>query len=158
MRLTSIVVVAAAGALLTGCGGGSDATASGLRDGIYEFELTERYLLENGIPAAQAKSESGVHEVTVDRGGFIDRWRTANGTHGSCWGTYLEQGTRVTFRWTNGCTGDWAMSYSVAGDVVTWSDFEPLDPNAGPDEQKVTAVFNGIPWTRVRDVPEKGEN
>lgn len=153
MRMTSIALLAAV-AVLGGCGGGSGGAAEGLRDGVYEFELTEDYLLENGIPAQQARNESGVHEVTLDRGSFIDRWRTESGTFGSCSGTYAEDGARVTFRWTGGCVGDWAMSYSIDGDVVTWSDFEPLDPGAGPEEQKVAEVFNGVPWMRTGDAPE----
>jgi hypothetical protein len=157
MRLTSIALLAAVATLLVGCGGGSDASSGGLRDGVYEFELTKEYLLEHGLPAQQARSESGAHEVTLDRGSFIDRWRTEEGRFGSCLGTYVANGNHVTFRWTDGCTGDWAMSYSVDGDVITWSDFETLDPNAGPKEQKVTEVFNGVPWTRTGDVPEEGE-
>lgn len=156
MRGIAIALLAAAA--LAGCGGGSEPSSGGLRDGVYEFELTEAYLLDYGIPAEQARGESGVHEIMIDRGSFIDRWRSEAGRHGSCWGTYVADGNRVTFRWTDGCTGDWAMSYSVDGDVLTWSDFEPLDPNAGPEEQKVTEVFNGVPWTRTGDVPEKGEN
>jgi hypothetical protein len=156
LRRTGIAVLVAT-ALLAGCGGGSEPSEDGLRDGVYEFELTEEYLHENGIPAPQARSESGVHEVTFDRGSFVDRWRTADGTVGSCWGVYTVDGTRVTFLWTGGCTGDWAMSYSVDGDIMTWSDFEPLDPKAGPEAQKVTEVFNGVPWTRTGDVPEEGE-
>ncbi len=148
--------VLAAAVLLGGCGG-SDARADGLRDGVYEFELTEVYLRDNGIPDQQARRESGVHEVTLDRGSFLDRWRAANGTVGACFGVYAVDGNRVTFRWTGGCTGDWAMTYSVDGDRVTWSDVEPLDPAAGPDEQQVTDVFNGVPWTRTGDVPEEGE-
>ena len=157
MRLRGIALLAAL-ALLAGCGEGSDEAPAGLRDGVYEFELTQEYLLENGIPAEQARNESGVHEVTLDRGSFIDRWRTESGTFGSCWGTFSEDDTRVAFRWRGGCTGDWAMSYSLDGDVVTWSSFEPLDPNAGVEEQQVTEIFNGVPWTRVGDAPEKGEN
>ena len=157
MRLTtSILTTLFAAAALAGCGGGSDA-AGGLRDGVYEFELSQDYLLEQGIPAEQARKESGAHEVTLDRGAFIDRWRTADGAFGSCSGTYSEDGSRVTFRWSQGCVGDWAMTYSVDADLVTWSDFEPLDPNAGPDEEKVTEVFNGVPWTRTGDVPEDEE-
>ena len=157
MRLSSIALLAAVATLLAGCGGGSDASSGGLRDGVYEFELTKEYLVEHGVPARQARSESGVHELTLDRGSFIDRWRTEEGRFGSCWGTYVVDGNHVTFRWTDGCTGDWAMSYSVDGDVITWSDFETLDPSAGPEEQKVTEIFNGVPWTRTGDVPEEGE-
>jgi hypothetical protein len=154
MRSTTIASLAAA-ALLAGCGGSEG--ADGLRDGVYEFELTEEYLRGNGISRQQASNESGEHELTLDRGSFIDRWRTDRGVFGLCSGTYAEDGTRVTFRWTRGCTGDWAMTYSVEGDRVTWSDFEPLDPSAGPEEQKVTEVFNGVPWTRTGDVPEEGQ-
>ena len=49
------------------------------------------------------------------------------------------------------------MSYSTDGDRITWSDFAPLDPDAGPEERKVTEVFNSVPWTRTGDEPEKGE-
>ena len=157
MRVTSVALLAVAASLLAACGGGSDASSRALRDGVYEFELTKDYLREHGVPAQQARSESGVHELTLDRGSFIDRWRTEEGRFGSCLGTYVVDGNRATFRWTDGCTGDWAMSYSVDGDEITWSDFETLDPNAGPEEQKVTEVFNGIPWTRTGGVPEEGE-
>ena len=38
--------------------------------------------------------------------------------------------------------GDWAMTYAVDGDVVTWSDVEALPPHDGDEEQKVAEVFN----------------
>jgi hypothetical protein len=154
MRLASTMALVAA-ALLAGCGG--DATDDGLRDGVYEFELTEEYLLDEGIAARQARAESGRHEITLDRGSFIDRWRTEEGRFGDCSGTFTRDESRVTFRWLSGCTGDWAMTYSVDGDLVTWSDVETLDPNAGPRDRKVTEVFNGVPWTRVGDV-ENGDD
>jgi hypothetical protein len=149
------VVILGLGAV-AGCGSSEEASEP-LRDGVYEYELSEEYLLENGISSAQAANESGTHRTTLDAGEFIDRWRTAQGRTGSCRGTYEEDGNRVTFRWTSGCFGDWAMSYSVDGDVVTWSDFEALPPHDGEEEQKVTEVFNGVPWTRVGDA-EKGES
>jgi len=156
MRLALTLTIAAALAA-AGCGGGSDEATEPLRDGVYEFELSEDYLLENEIPSSQAENESGVHRVTLDDGSFVDRWRTAEGRTGVCSGTYEEVGNRVTFRWESGCFGDWEMRYSVEGDVVTWSDFEALPPHDGNEEQKVTEVFNGVPWTRTGDVPEEGE-
>ena len=150
MRRTSIVPVLAAGALLAGCGGGG---SSGLREGVYQFELSPQYLRQHGIPAEQATNESGVHRITLDRGSFIDRWQTPDGTAGFCIGVYSQGGNRVTVRWTGGCSGDWAMSYSIDGDRVTWSDFQPLDPNAGPEDKRVTEVFNSVPWTRIGGVP-----
>ncbi len=141
---------------LVGCGGGRGEGDDDLRDGVYAFELTEAYLRENGIPPQQARAESGVHEVTLDRGLFVDRWHAADGTVGSCVGVYTLQGPRAAFRWTRGCTGDWAMTYSLDGDSVVWSDVEPLDPDAGVQEQRVAEVFNGVPWTRTGDVPEDG--
>ncbi len=137
---------------LVGCGEGENE----LRDGMYEFELTEAYLRQNGIRPQQARAESGVHEVTLDRGSFVDRCRAADGTAGFCIGLYTLAGTRAAFRWTGGCTGDWAMTYSLDGDSIVWSDVEPLDPDAGAEEQRVAEVFNGIPWTRTGDVPEEG--
>ena len=138
---------------LVGCGGESD---DDFRDGVYEFELTEAFLRENGIPAEQATTESGVHRITIDRGSFIDRWRTADGTVGACAGVFALDGNRASFHWTDGCTGDWAMSYSLHGDSVVWSDVEALDPDAGAEEQRVAEAFNGVPWTRTGDVPQDG--
>ena len=153
VALVSIAFLATAAA---GCGR-SDGDGHALRDGVYEFRLTEVYLRQNGVPAQLARSESGLHQFTLDRGSFVDRWRSPAGTVGACWGAYVKDGNQVTFRWTGGCTGDWAMRYSLRGDVVTWSDFQPLAPGAGPEEQKVAEVFNGVAWTRVGGVSEKGD-
>jgi hypothetical protein len=146
MRLA--VLTLAIASLAAGCGGGSDSAS--LAEGVYESELTEQYLLDNGIPAQQAADESGVHTITLQNGSFTDKWRASNGTDGFCTGTYKEDGTRVTFTWISGCFGDWAMTYSVDGDVVTWSDHE-ASSSASEEEQKVIEVFNGVPWTRVGD-------
>jgi hypothetical protein len=158
MRLSRIALAAAVGsalAALAGCGGDGESMATRLQDGVYEYELSESYLVENGITAEQARAENGRHELTLDRGRFIDRWRTQDGTYGSCWGTYSEQQARVTFRFSGGCVGDWAMTYAADGETVTWSEIEALDPGAGPDEQKVTEVFNSVSWTRTGDVPDE---
>lgn len=139
---------------LAACGGSSDPTSSApLQPGVYEYELTERYLLDSGISQSQSEQESGAHRATLGAdGSFVDSWTTVNGATGSCSGTYEEgEGARVTFRWTDGCFGDWSMTYSVDGEVVTWRDQEPLPPYDGEEERKVTEVFNGVPWTRVGD-------
>lgn len=150
MLLAIIGTVVAAG-----CGGGSDEATEPLQDGVYEYELTEEYLLENGIATEQAANESGTHEATLDEGELVDRWETATGSTGSCRGTYEEgDDSLVTFRWTSGCFGDWEMRYAVDGDTVTWSDQKALPPYDSDEEQKVNEVFNSVPWTRVGDVPE----
>lgn len=154
MRFAGIAVVFPI-AVLAGCGGGSDEATDTLRDGVYEYELTEDYLLENDIPAEQAANESGMHEATLDAGSFVDSWRTDKGTTGSCQGTYEADGKRVTFRWTSGCFGDWAMSSAVDGDTVTWDDHEALPPYDGEEEQNVAKVFNGVPWTRLGNAGEE---
>jgi hypothetical protein len=141
---------------LVGCGCGGGESDDELRDGVYEFELTEAYLRGNGIPPQQARAESGLHEVTLDRGSFVERWRAVDGTVASCVGVYTLERRRAAFRWTGGCTGDWAMSYSLDGDSIVWSDVEALDPDAGAQEQRVAEVFNGVPWTRAGDVPQDG--
>ncbi len=148
------VLVLVLGAV-AGCGGSEEASEP-LRDGVYEYELSEKYLLDNGISQAQAANESGMHEATLDDGSFVDRWRTAQGRTGSCRGSYVADGNRLTFRWESGCFGDWAMSYSVDGDTVTWSDVEALPPHNGDEEQKIAEVFNGVPWTRTGDAPDEG--
>jgi hypothetical protein len=135
-----------------GCGGSSDGASSTLQAGIYTYELTEEYLVENGISAEQAANESGKHQAILrDDGAFTDSWTTVNGSSGSCSGTYEEgDESRVAFKWSTGCFGDWAMTYTVDGDTVTWSNHEALPP-ASDEDQKVTEVFNSVPWTRVGD-------
>jgi hypothetical protein len=111
MASAAVVLVLLGLGTWAGCGSSSDEDSAALRAGIYEYELTEEYLLENGIPSAQAANESGMHQTMLDGGEFVDRWRTEEGRTGSCRGTYEEDGNRVTFRWESGCFGDWAMSY-----------------------------------------------
>jgi hypothetical protein len=157
MRIAAAIATVLLVAALAGCGGGGGSSSSDeppLPDGVYKYELPEQYLLDNGIGAQQAKGESGAHEVTLKAGDFVDDWRTAEGSTGSCRGTYEADGNRVTFRWTSGCFGDWAMSYSMEGSRVEWSEFEALPPYDDEEEQKVTEVFNGVPWMRVGDAPE----
>jgi hypothetical protein len=150
MRVLMLAVVVAFAAV--GCGGSSDDSSSTLQAGIYKYELTEQYLLDRGISARQAAEESGQHQAILrEDGAFSDAWTTATGSSGSCNGTYEEgDGHRVTFRWSTGCFGDWEMTYSVEGPTVTWSDHKALPP-ASEEDQKVTEVFNGVPWTRVGD-------
>ena len=151
MRLVVLMLAVTA---LAGCGGSGDSeSAEPLRPGVYEYELTEQYLLDNGISQFQAEQESGAHKATLATdGSFVDSWRTADNKIGSCRGTYEEgDGNHVVFKWTSGCFGDWEMKYSMEGDVVTWSDQEALPPYDDEEEQNVVEVFNGVPWTRVGD-------
>jgi hypothetical protein len=138
-----------------GCGGSDDPASQPLRDGVYEYELTQQYLLDHGISQFQAESESGTHRTTLDGRDFVDIWRTAEGRTGSCRGTFEAAGTLVTFRWTSGCWGDWEMRYRVEGNTVTWSDVEALPPYDTDEDQKVNEVFNGVPWTRVGNPPKE---
>jgi hypothetical protein len=151
MRLARLALVFAA--LAAGCGGGSDEPSQPLQAGVYEYELTQQYLLDNGISELQAESESGKHTATLSSdGAFVDSWRTAENRTGSCRGTYEEgDGRLVTFKWSSGCFGDWEMRYSVAGDTVTWDDVEVLPPYDDDEEQRVAEAFNSVPWTRVGD-------
>jgi hypothetical protein len=149
-----LIVLTLALAALAGCGGSSDSESSApLQTGVYEYELTEQYLLENGISQFQAESESGKHKTTLAAdGSFVDSWRTAENKIGSCRGTYEEgDDNRVVFKWTSGCFGDWEMTYSVEADTVAWSDQEALPPYDTDEDQKVNEVFNSVPWTRVGD-------
>ena len=148
-----LMLALVAGLAAAGCGGSSDA-ADALQAGIYTYELTEQYMLENEISAEQAANESGKHQAILrEDGAFTDSWTTATGSTGSCSGTYEEGDKgRVTFKWSTGCFGDWEMTYVVDDDTVTWSDQEALPPNDSDDDQKITEVFNSVPWTRVGDV------
>ncbi len=145
-------------AALAGCGGSSDSSSSKpLQAGVYTYELTKQYLLDNGISQDQAEGESGAHETTLgEDGSFIDSWKTADGKTGSCSGTYEEgDANRVAFKWTSGCFGDWEMTYSVDGDTVTWGDVESLPPNDSAEDQRTNEVFNSVPWTRTGDAPNQ---
>jgi hypothetical protein len=152
MKATSAVVGLVL--LAVGCGG-SDGPSQPLRDGVYEYELSKQYLLEHGIGELQADEESGMHTATLAGGSFKDKWTTAEGRSNSCGGTYVANGSVVTFRWTYNCWGDWAMRYAVEGDTVTWSDMEALPPYDSDEDQSVTEVFNGVPWKRVGDAPKE---
>jgi hypothetical protein len=138
-----------------GCGGSDDAASAPLRNGVYEYALTQQYLLDNGISQFQAESESGMHRTTLDGLDFVDTWKTAEGRTGSCRGTFAVDGTLVTFRWTSGCWGDWEMRYRVEGATVTWSDVEALPPYDTEEDQKVSEVFSGVPWTRIGNAPKE---
>jgi hypothetical protein len=151
--LSGAVACAIGVLLLSGCGG-SDASDS-LQEGVYASELTEQYLLDNGISEEQAANESGVHTLTLANNGFTDKWSSSNGTEGFCSGTYKADGTRVTFSWISGCFGDWEMTYSIDGDTVTWSGMKSLPPNDSAEDQKVNEVFNGVPWVRTGDAPSQ---
>jgi hypothetical protein len=156
MRIAAVIGAVLVAAALTGCGGDeSSEPSTPLREGVYQYELSEQYLLDNSISQAQAENESGHHEITIVDGEFVDRWRTAVGRTGSCRGTYEALGNRVTFRWTKGCFGDWAMSYEVAGDQVSWSEVEALPPYDSDEDQNVAKVFNGVPWTWLREAGEE---
>jgi hypothetical protein len=149
-----LTVLALVGAMtVTGCGGGSAEASDPLQTGVYEWELSEQYLLDHGIPTEQARTDSGHQEVTLSPDGtFVATWRTAENTTGSCLGTYEEHDSRlVTFKWTSGCFGDWEMRYTVDGDTVTWSDQKALPPYDSDDAQNGAKTYNSIPWTRVGD-------
>ena len=151
-----VLILMLAIAALAGCGG-SDDDPGALQSGIYTYELSEEYLVENGISAEQAANESGKHQAILrDDGAFTDSWTTADGGTGSCFGTYAEgEEARVTFKWTSGCFGDWEMTYAVEGDQVTWSDQKALPPYDSAEDQKVNEVFNNVPWTRVGDTAKE---
>ena len=149
MRL--IALACGAALVAAGCGGDSDEPVAPLRDGVYTFKLTERYMVENGIGTQIAKDEGGNHTVTLDKGSFVDRWITESGGIGSCEGTYSRDGDEVTFRWTRGCFGDWTMRNTVEGNTVTWDDIDVLPPYDDDIEQKLAEVMNSVPWTRVGD-------
>ena len=140
-----------------GCGGSGDVASEPLRDGVYEYELTQQYLLDNGISQFQAETESGRASHDPRR---QELRRHVEDSRGPYWLVQGDRsstdGTLVTFRWTSGCWGDWEMQYRVEGESVTWSDVErasALRHRRGPE---VSEVFNGVPWTRIGTVPQGG--
>jgi hypothetical protein len=152
--LSTIAGLAAAIAL-GGCGGSEAAPVHATAlEGVWEYELTYDYLVENGISIAQAEAESGAHTATLANGEFTDQWRTAENRTGSCSGVYTVEGATVTFHWSTGCFGDWQMSPEINGDEITWTDIQALPPYDDEEEKKVNEVFNSVPWTRSGDAPK----
>ena len=43
------------------------------------------------------------------------------------------------------------MKPEIDGDEIAWTDIEALPPYDADEDQKVTEVFNSVPWTRVGD-------
>jgi TRAP-type C4-dicarboxylate transport system substrate-binding protein len=133
-------------------GGDVSDTDQAVLDGVYRYEVTERYLLDHGLAASHARDESGVHTLTMSDGKFTDAW--VNGVaNGSCSGVFTIDGPRVTLRWTENCTGDTRATYERGGDVLHWSQVESLRPHDTDYDQKVNEAFWGVPYTRVGDAP-----
>ena len=105
---------------------GRPSRSTPLRDGVYEYELTQRVPASTTASAARRPSRSpGMHTATLGRRLVHDCWRTADGRSGSLPGrTAGDDGNRVTFQWTDGCFGDWEMTHSSRRRRVTWCDFE----------------------------------
>ena len=121
-------------------------------DGVYRYEVTERYLLDHGIEANQARNESGVHTLTLSHGKFTDAW--VNGiADGSCSGVSTIEGSRLTLRWTVGCTGDTSAIYERHGATLTWSHVESLPPHDTAYDRTLNEAFWGVPYTKVGDAP-----
>ena len=81
MASAAVVLVLLGLGTWAGCGSSSDEDSAALRAGIYEYELTKEYLLENGIPSAQAANESGMHQTMLDAGfphGRHNYWTAAS--------------------------------------------------------------------------------
>ena len=121
-------------------------------DGVYRYEVTERYMLDHGVQAGQARDESGVHTLTMSHGRLIDVWVNSV-ADGSCSGVFTIEGTRVTLRWTAVCTGDTSATYERDGDTLHFSHVESLPPHDTDYDQKVNEAFWGVPYTRVADAP-----
>jgi hypothetical protein len=121
-------------------------------DGIYRYEVPERYLLDHGVEANEARDESGVHTLTLSHGKVTDAW--VNGVaDGSCSGVFTIDGARLTLHWTDTCTGDSRVTYERDGNVLHWSQVESLPPNDNDSYQKANEAFWGVPYTRIADAP-----
>ena len=138
---------------LAGCGGGTDEdAAAGSATASTTYELTEEYLVENGISAEQARER--IRRARGDpprRRRFIDRWRTATVRTGSCWGTYSEGTGSASLSVSSGLRrrlGDEVRGRGRRRDLVEHRGAPADDPE---EDQKITEVFNSVPWTRVGD-------
>ena len=117
----------------------------------------EQYLLDNGISQFQAEiRERACIATTLDGKDFVDAWKTADGTDRLVPGNVRgrrDAASRSGGRAAAGATG--RCGTRVEGDHVTWSDVEALPPYDTDEDQKVTEVFNGVPWTRIGNTPKE---
>ena len=120
----------------------------GVLDGVYRYEVTEQYMLDHGVQAPTAHDESGVHTLTLSHGTFSDAW-TYPANQDSCSGVFSIEGTRLTLRWREGCTGDTSAVYERAGDTLRWSQVESLPPFDSDYDQQLNEAFWGVPYLRV---------
>ena len=155
--LVSVALVAAIG-LTAGCSADtptisatSAATPRTGLDGVYRYELTEEYLIAEGIPESTAKQNAGITTVTIHDDVYTEQWSNAALGDKTCLGTSETDGQRISVRWTPGagCEGAWSMTATTAGDQLTWSDIEP----ARAGESNDYAVYYATPWTRIGDAP-----
>ncbi len=117
-------------------------------DGTYRFEVTKDRLLERGFSKEDAEIEHGVNTVTMQDGSFTNAWRNPS-VDKSCSGTYSVSGHRVTFRWAEGCLGDWSAAFSVEGDTIRWGAITALPPYNSQEDQNVVEAIYTVPWTRI---------
>jgi TRAP-type C4-dicarboxylate transport system substrate-binding protein len=117
-------------------------------DGIWRQDVTYEYLVQAGLSEAMARQEAGVQTWTLEGGTFDLEYQD-----NQCSGTYEVAGDRVSIQFTSGCTGAVAMTATVEGGQITWSDAEGLPPYNSPDDQLIAEAFAGVPWVRVGDAP-----
>lgn len=120
-------------------------------DGVYRYDLTEEYLIAQGISESKAKQNAGITTVTIHDGIYTEQWSNAALGDKTCLGTSETDGQRISVRWTPGagCEGAWLMTATTVGDQLTWSDIEP----ARAGEVNDYAVYYDTPWTRIGDAP-----
>ena len=159
MRL--FILTLAIASLAAGCGGGSEEASEPLQAGVYEYELTEQYLLDNGISQFQAENGVGRSQGDARRGRLVLGLVEDGGGRRARAAERTRKGTRAvsTFKWTSGCFGDWEMTYSVDGDTVTWSDQEALPPTTRTRTRRSTrcsTACRGRASETCRERPGKG--
>lgn len=157
--LKSVALVAVVGLTLAGCssdipniGATSAAIPRTGLDGVYRYDLTQEYLIAEGIPESKAKQNEGITTVTIRDGVYTEQWSNAALGDKTCLGTSETDGQRISVRWTPGagCEGAWSMTATTTGDQLTWSDIEPVRPGEANDY----AVYYATPWTRIGDAPD----
>lgn len=122
-------------------------------DGLYRYEVTEEYLIEQGVDRAEARNDWGVHTFTMSAGTFSDTWtNSVVGTY-SCEGTFKLDRRIVTFSWTVGCFGDIRTSYTLTGGQIQWSEVEALPPHDSAADQTNAEAFQSVPYVRIGDAP-----
>ena len=119
-----------------------------LPEGVYRYELTEQVLREAGVPANDIEINAGVFTWTLQGGTWQYEHQPVfdDVPNLTCEGFYDVSGTGVAMSVSTATSAGecapalWTASWTMAGDVLTWSDVDIPD---------FAAVWSVVPWRKI---------